>query len=150
MVFNIIIFCLLFCLSGVYVFYSNRVFIDSTESIIKASEFLFYKRDSSVEHAFLLVLNEHNRLVRCYHTCLNERNRVGFGIEGVISYSKRNNVSGVILIHNHPSLDIEPSKLDLNSTKKAAKELNYQGIKLKDHVILGGKEHYSFAENGLL
>jgi len=88
--------------------------------------------------------------VRCYHTCLNERNRVGFGIEGVISYSKRNNVSGVILIHNHPSLDIEPSKLDLNSTKKAAKELNYQGIKLKDHVILGGKEHYSFAENGLL
>jgi len=58
--------------------------------------------------------------------------------------------SAVILVHNHPSGNPEPSRQDIHMTQKVAEALGMLGIILHDHIIIGGGEHYSFRGAGLL
>jgi DNA repair protein RadC len=60
-------------------------------------------------------------------------------------------VSSIILSHNHPSGDPEPSEDDLTLTKRLADAGRILGIELLDHIVIG--EHtnfYSFKEKGLI
>lgn len=57
---------------------------------------------------------------------------------------------GIILAHNHPGLDPSPSSVDLELTKNILWQAKLLGIKLLDHIIVGGEETYSFAENGII
>lgn len=59
--------------------------------------------------------------------------------------------SSVILCHNHPSGEANPSEADIKLTKKVKDALKLFDINLLDHLIVvpGGK-YYSFADNGLI
>ncbi|MCD8109981.1 MAG: JAB domain-containing protein [Clostridiales bacterium] len=54
----------------------------------------------------------------------------------------------IILIHNHPSGDPEPSKEDIMATNRIAECGKMLGVTLSDHVIIGSGRYYSFCENG--
>jgi DNA repair protein RadC len=58
--------------------------------------------------------------------------------------------AGVILYHNHPSGDPEPSPEDLATTKRFLAAGREIGIEVKDHVIVGRGRCVSFHERGLL
>lgn len=58
--------------------------------------------------------------------------------------------SALILVHNHPSGDPTPSKADIQMTQKIMQAAAPLGVVIHDHLIIGAKEHYSFASNGLL
>ncbi len=58
--------------------------------------------------------------------------------------------SSIILVHNHPSGNPNPSEADIEVTKKMVEAGSIIGIKVSDHVITAGKEVYSFQENGLV
>jgi DNA repair protein RadC len=58
--------------------------------------------------------------------------------------------AGVILYHNHPSGDPEPSPEDLATTKRFLAAGREIGIEVKDHVIVGRGRWVSFHERGLL
>jgi len=58
--------------------------------------------------------------------------------------------AGVILVHNHPSGNPEPSGEDLRITRQLADAGKILGIPVHDHVIIAGREATSFAERGLL
>lgn len=62
------------------------------------------------------------------------------------------NAAGIIMIHNHPSGNLEPSKEDILVTKKMIKCGELMGIDVKDHIIVGGRsgEIFSFQENELI
>lgn len=60
------------------------------------------------------------------------------------------NAASVIFAHNHPSTVTTPSNADRNITTILVDGLNLLNIRVLDHIIIGGVEHYSFAENGLL
>ncbi len=49
------------------------------------------------------------------------------------------NSAGVVLVHNHPSGDVTPSKADLDLTERIEKALELVGLKLIDHVIVAKK-----------
>lgn len=52
--------------------------------------------------------------------------------------------SSLIIIHNHPSGDIKPSKEDIETTNKIMESGKMLGIPLLDHIITNGEEYYSF------
>ena len=54
----------------------------------------------------------------------------------------------IILLHNHPSGDPEPSREDILVTKKIAKAGELIGITLMDHIIIGDQSYVSLAEKG--
>jgi len=56
----------------------------------------------------------------------------------------------VIFGHNHPSGCLTPSSSDRAVTKKLQTALEAIDVAVLDHIIIGGSEHYSFADNGLL
>lgn len=60
----------------------------------------------------------------------------------------RNNAGAVILFHNHPSGEVNPSKADENLTQSLKKALELIDVRVLDHVITAGGKAYSFASNG--
>lgn len=58
--------------------------------------------------------------------------------------------SALIVAHNHPSGNLNPSEADSKVTLKIKDAGQLVDIQLLDHVIIAGKEYYSFADNGLI
>jgi DNA repair protein RadC len=49
--------------------------------------------------------------------------------------------TGIIVAHNHPSGDPNPSKQDITTTQQLVAAGQILGVKLYDHVIVAGSEH---------
>ena len=62
----------------------------------------------------------------------------------VIKNAIKCNASGIIIIHNHPSGDINPSKADIEMTNRLIESCSIIGIPLLDHLITNTINYYSF------
>lgn len=60
------------------------------------------------------------------------------------------NAKAVILSHNHPSGDLNPSNADKEITGRIKQALDLFDIRLLDHIIVARKHTFSFANNGLI
>lgn len=58
--------------------------------------------------------------------------------------------SAVVLAHNHPSGDPEPSSLDLSLTRQVISGANLLNLQVLDHLVIGDGKYVSFLERGLL
>ena len=59
--------------------------------------------------------------------------------------------SGIIVCHNHPSGNLNPSESDTKITRKIKEAGNIMDVQLLDHLIISpDNNYYSFADNGLL
>ena len=56
----------------------------------------------------------------------------------------------LILCHNHPSGNLKPSQADIQLTEKIRNAAKVFDIQLLDHLIIGNREYFSFADEGLL
>ena len=59
-------------------------------------------------------------------------------------------VPSVIIAHNHPSRDPDPSPDDVMITRKLKQAAQLLDIDLLDHIVIGGKRHVSLKERGLM
>ena len=96
--------------------------------------------------------------------CLNRANRVlGYarissgGISGTIADPKiifqvalKSNASSIILAHNHPSGNKQPSEADIRLTRKMKDAGVLLDLPVLDHLILTSEGYHSFADEGLL
>lgn len=56
----------------------------------------------------------------------------------------------IILVHNHPSGNLTPSKDDIGITERLNKAGKILGIRILDHIIIGNTEYYSFREKNIV
>ncbi len=100
------------------------------------------------EALFMLCLDPSCRLIR--EVLLHEGtvNEVSVHPRTIVESALRNNASQVILVHNHPLGQLEPSGNDLIFTRKLAIALSAIGISMADHIIVSGEQAYSFAHEG--
>jgi len=56
----------------------------------------------------------------------------------------------IIIAHNHPSGNLQPSKADKDITEKLKQAANYLEIQFLDHLIIGQNSYYSFADEGYI
>ena len=59
----------------------------------------------------------------------------------------KNSASKIILVHNHPSGDSNPSEEDIEITKKLKEVGEKIDIKVLDHIIIGGEDFWSWIED---
>lgn len=62
----------------------------------------------------------------------------------------KNLSSSLVIAHNHPSGQVEPSSADIDITKKIAQSGQLLGINLIDHIIVAKDDYYSFADHNLI
>jgi len=62
----------------------------------------------------------------------------------------RESAAGIVLVHNHPSGDPEPSPEDLEVTHRLTAVGELIGIRVLDHVVIGDGRYVSFLERGLI
>ncbi len=78
-----------------------------------------------------------------------QRHKVAVDVEDVLAAVLLSRCDGFAVLHNHPSMVAEPSEADGKLTeaiKKAAK-IACPNVKMLDHVVVGGGQWYSFADN---
>ena len=68
----------------------------------------------------------------------------------VFSPAVRRGAAAVIVAHNHPSGDPEPSEEDILLTKRLLESSRILGIRLVDHVIIGSGRYVSLRDEGLI
>lgn len=68
----------------------------------------------------------------------------------VVKISLEHNAAAVIMVHNHPSGDPEPSQADRTLTATLKNALNMVGTRILDHVVIGRGGCVSLAERGYL
>ncbi|MDG1582983.1 DNA repair protein RadC [Pseudomonas sp. GOM6] len=68
----------------------------------------------------------------------------------IVKAALEHNAAAMILVHNHPSGDPEPSQADRNLTHKLQEALNLVGVRTLDHVVVGREGCVSLAEQGYL
>jgi DNA repair protein RadC len=60
------------------------------------------------------------------------------------------NASSVILCHNHPSGNNQPSEADIRLTRKLKDAGLMLDLPVLDHLIIGGDSYFSFADEGMI
>jgi DNA repair protein RadC len=62
------------------------------------------------------------------------------------------NAAAMVLAHNHPSNDLEPSPDDINVTRKIIRAAEIVGIQVHEHLIISMEDdrYYSFADHGVI
>ncbi len=65
---------------------------------------------------------------------------------GEVKYS----ANELLLVHNHPSSNLEPSRQDLNLTRQLQEAGKLFSIAILDHLIVGPEGYYSFKDHGRL
>nr|WP_064494184.1 DNA repair protein RadC [Pseudomonas chengduensis] len=68
----------------------------------------------------------------------------------VVKIALEHNAAAIILVHNHPSGDPEPSQTDCALTKKLQDALNLVGVRTLDHIVVGQEDCVSLRERGYL
>ena len=100
------------------------------------------------EEFWVLFLNRANKII--------ERRKISQGgVSGtfidnkiIFKYAIENLASSIILCHNHPSGNINPSKSDIAITDKAVEIGNLFDISVLDHIIVTEDSYFSFADDG--
>lgn len=68
----------------------------------------------------------------------------------VFTNAVKNSSASVVIIHNHPSGNAEPSSEDINCTKRLKESGKILGIELLDHIIIGNGNYVSLKEKGFI
>ena len=96
------------------------------------------------EKLLAIYLDNKKRLINYKFITMGTKDQTLIHPRDVIYNAIKCNASGIIIIHNHPSLDITPSKADIEMTNKLINSCNIVGIPLLDHLITNTKNYYSF------
>jgi DNA repair protein RadC len=103
------------------------------------------------EHFLGLYLNSANGLITVYTVSVGTLNASLVHPREVFKMALMVNAASVIVAHNHPSGNAEPSSEDVALTRQLVEAGQILGIPLHDHIIITEENGYtSFAERGLI
>jgi DNA repair protein RadC len=105
---------------------------------------------SALEHEVFacLFLDNRHRLI-CYQPMFNGTiDAASVYPREVVKAALKHNSAAVVLAHNHPSGVAEPSRADIEITKKLVSALAMVDIRVLDHIIVGDGYQVSLAERG--
>jgi DNA repair protein RadC len=110
-----------------------------------------YFLDSVVEQFYVMYLSNNNAVMSVEK--MSEGGMTSTMVDARIIFKRSlelNNVTKIVLAHNHPSGNLTPSQADKLLTQRIKESGKLLDIELLDHVIIGHNQFYSFADEGLL
>lgn len=123
--------------------------LDSRKKIAKYLQREIGSKDT--EYIFTLFLSSNQTLIEKREFGDKNNSFINFNVGEIINTALNNNARYIVLAHNHPSNNIQPSQEDIIATSKfenAIKTINK--FELIDHIIVGSNKYFSFYDNNLL
>ena len=117
-----------------------------------AANILFkYLEGADREHMVVMCLNTKNQVNRIESISIGSLNSSIVHPREIYKSAILSNAASIILGHNHPSGDPNPSREDIEVTKRLVEAGNILGIEVLDHVIVGDTDRfYSLKQEGLI
>lgn len=111
---------------------------------------IFNLENQTDEHFVMLCLNTKNKIIGAFEICIGTIDTSLVNIRGIMQRALLCNASRIMIAHNHPSGNSEPSNEDKKTTENIRKACDLIGIPLLDHIIIGEDKYFSFKGEGLL
>lgn len=109
-----------------------------------AGEFLIRRLHTENREVFgFLSLDSRHRFVAIHELSLGTRNQAPVDAAELFRLAVLDRADGVILFHNHPSGNLEPSRDDLELTRRLVRGGQVVGVSVHDHVIVAGSRWLS-------
>lgn len=102
------------------------------------------------EEFYMLLLNRANRLIGWYRVSQGGITGTVADIRIIFSIALKCLASSIVVAHNHPSGNLQPSHADKDLTRKIKEAGELLDINLIDHMILTVDSSFSFADNQML
>lgn len=113
----------------------NKLYIKSQKDVVNLfMEELRYEKSEIIK---LIMMSNKNKILKIETIATGNSQGITFDIKQVLSEPIKLQIPKIIILHNHPSGNPEPSKADIKFTKKLDEACTLMGIELLDHIIIG-------------
>ncbi|MFD1000191.1 RadC family protein [Ohtaekwangia kribbensis] len=147
----------MFKAAEIQIIYRNKVPVHERPKITSSNE--AYKvlratwdenRIELIEQFKIMLLNRGNRVIGISEISTG-------GIDGctadpriVYGTALKAGACGMILVHNHPSGNLDPSQADIDLTRKLSGAGKFLDIQVLDHLVINRHRYHSFADEGMM
>lgn len=135
-------------ISSQYNYNMEKIQVSSPEVLVNLlmEEMRYLKK----EYFKIAILNTKNNIISIETISVGNLNSSIVHPREVFNLAIRKSASSIILIHNHPSGDPNPSPEDINITNRLIEAGNIVGITVLDHIIIGDNRYVSFKERSII
>lgn len=102
------------------------------------------------EQAKIILLNRSNRVLGVHDLGTGGISASYLDARIIFATALKAAASGVIIAHNHPSGNLQPSKYDISLTQKLHQSGKLLGIEVWDHLIVGREGYFSLGDEGVM
>ena len=132
----------------------SKVFNFKIEDSRKSFELILQKweqdRIEMQEEVKVLLLNRNNKVLGIYALAKGGITSCVVDVRIILAVALKALATGIILVHNHPSGNLQTSADDKKITEQLNSSCKLMGITLVDHLIITKDDYFSFADEGLL
>ena len=124
--------------------------IESPEDAYEAIKTITNVQEEAQEVFGIFILNTKNKIVAVHEISRGTLNSSMVHPREVFKPAVLHNASAIICFHNHPSGDPEPSRDDIEVTKRLVEAGKIMEIEVFDHIIVGDDRYVSLKERGVM
>jgi len=106
--------------------------------------------DLPTEEFWVMFLNQGNKIIKTEQISRGGITQTAVDIRIIFKRGIELMATAMIISHNHPSGNLNPSESDRQLTKKIMEAAKYLDIQVLDHIIVSQKDYFSFADEGLI
>ena len=103
-----------------------------------------------IEEMYVLMINRANKALGFTKISIGGTSGTVVDIKVIFQAALKSNANSIILCHNHPSGNLQPSEADIRLTKSIKEVGRWMEIPLLDHLIITKESYYSFADQGII
>jgi DNA repair protein RadC len=100
------------------------------------------------EECKLMLLNRANKVLGIAQISQGGISGTVTDVRIILQYALKANASAIVLCHNHPSGNLQPSEADLKITRRLKEAAAIHDLNLLDHLIITNDGYYSMADMG--
>lgn len=109
-----------------------------------------YLSDLNHEQFYVILLNRNNRLIEAVRISQGGISGTVADVRLIFKSAIERLASSIIVAHNHPSGNLQPSQADIKLTRNLKEAGKLLEISVLDHLIIADQDYYSFADEGMM
>lgn len=134
---------------------SRRKHEEAVKQKVKSSKHAFeilepLISDNNYEEFWVLLLSRANNLIACRQISEGGISGTIVDVRKIFKIAIEENTCSIIIAHNHPSGNLQPSDADKSITRKIKESGLILDIPLIDHLIIANNKYFSFADEGII